>query len=210
MRTFAIILAVASLQSLVGSQSIDPNTIPRPIRDTWCRNQKSACPLLCSQLPGNSAATRMNDCDPATLAHSCVCRNGQTINGTEYSETIPYYVCSEANNQCVTRCAGNSACQSSCRENNPCGASDPTRVNSSTISTTMSASGTSSGAAGRSTGTGTATASGSIFSGFGGSTPTSTAAGGNSNAGAVAFDMRRTYGLGLVAAGIFAGFAFVL
>lgn len=55
---------------------------------------------------------------------------------------MPYYVCTEANNQCVQKCS-NSACQDACRSDHPCGAQNPKRVNLTTtssaaaISTTM-------------------------------------------------------------------------
>ncbi len=32
--------------------------------DSWCRSQRSSCPLLCAQQPGQSTSTRANECDP--------------------------------------------------------------------------------------------------------------------------------------------------
>jgi hypothetical protein len=54
---------------------------------------------------------------------------------TEYTLTLPYFVCQEWGNQCVTACGGNNACASSCREDNPCGASDPAKKTASTTGT---------------------------------------------------------------------------
>jgi hypothetical protein len=143
----------------------------------------------------------------ATFSYRCVCQSGLSPNASEYSETIPYYLCTEANTQCVNRCGGNSACQSACRERNPCGAQQPTRVNTSTISSSMSE--TATGASGSATLSGSAT-SGALYTGFGGS-PTASATGRpNGAAGSVALELGKSYGLGLVAAGIFAGFALVL
>ena len=71
----------------------------------------------------------MNDCDPETLTYGCVCGNGLQPNVSEYSLTIPYFTCTEWGNQCVERCEGDSACASSCRQDHPCGALNPTREN---------------------------------------------------------------------------------
>jgi hypothetical protein len=92
----------------------------------------------------------------------------------------------------------------------PCGAQNPTRVNSSTIST-MASTATSAGsqATGASQTTGINSAQ---FSGFGGS-PTQTASSNNNNNGkgaAAALDLGRAYGLAVVFAGVFAGFAILL
>ena len=35
---------------------------------------------------------------------------------------VPFYECQTNQNNCVANCAGNTACQSSCREDHPCGA----------------------------------------------------------------------------------------
>ena len=87
----------------------------------------SSCPLICEQYkPGG---TEINDCDPETLTYGCLCENGLQPNVSEYSLTIPYFTCTEWGNQCVTRCDGDARCASSCREDHPCGALNPTRAN---------------------------------------------------------------------------------
>jgi len=102
----------------------------------------------------------------------------------------------------VLNCGGNSQCQYNCRVDNPCGAQNPTRVNltSSTSSSAVA------GATDKPTGV--------VFSGFGGQTPAADAApsngGGKQSAGVMAMDLGRSYGLAVVLAGIFAGFAVVL
>lgn len=73
-----------------------------------------------------------------SLNYLCQCSNGLSPNGSEYSQTIPYYVCTEANNQCVAKCA-DSLCQASCRSDHPCGAQSPKLVNISTTTTTSAA-----------------------------------------------------------------------
>lgn len=177
--------------------------------ETWCNDQESECPLICLQYPGNSAATDSNTCDPTALSYSCVCSNGMSPNVSQYSQTLPYFVCTEWGNQCVTNCGTDNNCASLCRSQHPCGALDPVRVNTSTISSTMSS--TSTGVpAGASTG-----ASGTVYTGFGGSAATSTSSGSSStgtssSSAAMALEVGQAYGLVMVAAGLFGGFALLL
>jgi hypothetical protein len=107
-----------------------------------------------------------------------------------------------------------------CTQNDPCGAQNPTRVNTSTITTMSSTTST----AGNAVSTG---ADGSaVYSGFGGAAATTTGGGGGGggSSGATAtgsssssdaarnfvLNFGQLYGLGVVATGIFAGFAFLL
>lgn len=69
-------------------------------------------------------------------------------NSSQYSQTLPYFVCTEWGNQCVTNCNGDNTCANACRADHPCGAQDPVRVNSTTSSsTTMGATSTNGAAA---------------------------------------------------------------
>src|SRR5271170_4052585 len=105
-----------------------------------------------------------------TLSYSCVCADGRSPNASEYTQTIPYYICTQVNIECVANCGnGATSCQAACQKNNPCGAQKPVKANTSTI-TTMSATGT--GAVS------TASGSGVVYSGFGGSTATAAAGNG--------------------------------
>jgi len=200
MRSFA---AVSLLFAIVGSQTIDPNSVPLSLRDTWCVNQQASCPLLCLQL-AKVASTSSNKCDPKTLDWSCVCSNGISPNISEFSQTIPYYECTEFANQCVTNCGlANNACSNTCRTAHPCGAQNPTRVNA----TSSTAAATSGGAAATSTGFGSF---GGAGSGGASSTSSSGSSGTKSSASVVAINLGRTYGLSVVIGGIFAGFALLV
>jgi len=198
MRFFA---SLSLLVAIVGSQTIDPNSVTIALRDTWCSNQQASCPLLCLQ-QANTASTTSNNCDPKTLDWSCVCSNGIAPNISQYSQTIPYYECTEFANQCVNNCGlGNNACSNTCRTAHPCGAQNPTRVN--VTSSTSSASGGSAAA--------TSAGSGGTFGGAGSSGGATTSSAGSSgtksSASVVAINLGRTYGLSVLIAGIFAGFA---
>ncbi|KAL2041507.1 hypothetical protein N7G274_005889 [Stereocaulon virgatum] len=198
-----VALFVAGLVPLAAPQTIDPSTVDQSTKDTWCTNQKSSCPLLCLQIPGASSTPESNTCDATSLAYSCVCSNGQQPNASQYSQTIPYYECTQAATNCVNNCSpSDSSCQSACRSDHPCGAQDPIRVNTSTMSTMAS---TTTGGAGASS-TADTTANGqNTFTGFGGSSPT-----GTSKSSAVALGFGRTYGLATVLVGVCGGFILLL
>ncbi|KAI2626793.1 hypothetical protein GGS21DRAFT_529203 [Xylaria nigripes] len=143
MPSLNIVLATAVLLfSSVQAQeqyTIDPTTVPLSTRDSWCDLEKSTCPLICQQLP--PGGFQVNDCDPMALTYGCVCENGMSPNLSQYSLTLPFFICQEWGTQCVADCGNDSSCQSNCRENHPCGALDPVRPNktSSTTVTTTSA-----------------------------------------------------------------------
>ncbi|EED16193.1 conserved hypothetical protein [Talaromyces stipitatus ATCC 10500] len=203
------VLYLAWMVSLAASQSIDPSTIPIATRDQWCSQQQTSCPLICLQLPNGTSDTQSNTCDPDTLDFSCVCNTGQSPNSTEYSQTIPYFICTAYNTQCQNNCSGASDCQAACVQNHPCGAQDPKRYNA----TTSAASGT--GATATTTGSATTSGSGDVLiTGFGtGSAAKST---GGSSAGSVGVvrpflsEFGQVYGVFMVVAGLLGGFAVIL
>ncbi|KAF9238439.1 hypothetical protein DTO012A7_8967 [Penicillium roqueforti] len=186
---------LASAVTLVNSQ-FDPTSVTLATRQAWCNSQTSTCPLLCLQLRGASGSPTTNNCSAETLAYDCTCSNGISPNATEYSLTIPYYICTETNSQCVLNCDGNTTCQNNCRVDNPCGAQNPKRINVTTTTTTTTAN------------TATATAS---------ETPVNTLVNGNGDTSAtgaaprmVSVDISHVYGLCVLVGGFVAGFAVLL
>ncbi|KAJ5475125.1 hypothetical protein N7539_008191 [Penicillium diatomitis] len=193
-----LLLALASTAALVSSQSIDPSTVPIATRQYWCNQQESVCPLLCLQISTGKPVA--NDCDAKTLDYHCICSNNITPNASQYSETMPYFICTEANNQCVNRCsAADSSCQSLCRTQHPCGAQNPIRVNVTTTASTSTAS---------MTATGSNTATGTGTSGASGAAQSHEATGGSARV--QLGEISQIYGLGVLVAGVAAGFAGLL
>ena len=139
-----------------------------------------------------------------SLAYSCICSNGQQPNSSQYSQTIPYYECTQAATNCVNKCEQtDTSCQSACRSDNPCGAQNPVRVNTSTIST-MAATATSS-----KSGASTAGSSASnTFTGFGGSSTAKSV--GSARIQTLALGFGGKYGLLVVLGGMMGGFMFML
>ncbi|RHZ61135.1 uncharacterized protein CDV56_105494 [Aspergillus thermomutatus] len=134
------LIVAASLVGLVSSQTwtaVNISAIDSATRSKWCLDQTSSCPLLCLQMANATGDPIQNDCDSDDLTYNCVCSNQMSPNASEYSQTIPYYLCTEANTECVDRCDSSDAtCQSACRTERPCGAQNPKRHN---VTTTTSA-----------------------------------------------------------------------
>ncbi|KAJ5085470.1 hypothetical protein N7532_010241 [Penicillium argentinense] len=133
------LLGLTSMLTLVSGQTIEPNSVPLSTRESWCSSQQASCPLLCLQLPGATGSPTQNTCSAETLSYSCICSNNVSPNASEYSQTMSYYICTEAATQCANKCT-TSSCVSACRADHPCGAQDPKRVN---VTTTTTASATS-------------------------------------------------------------------
>ncbi|KAL6859921.1 hypothetical protein ACO1O0_003945 [Amphichorda felina] len=185
-----VLAAAVSLATVAQAQySIDPESVPIAERKVWCNTQVESCPLICSQTkPGT---TLVNECDADTLFYGCLCGDNKKPNISEYSLTIPYFVCREWGTQCVAACdASNSQCASECRQDHPCGALNPKRTDPTTATTAAP------------TSTKTDDDGTTIFTGSpgGGSDD-------DDEGGAVALALGQSYGLAVVAGALFMGFA---
>ncbi|KAK2857295.1 hypothetical protein FQN49_004839 [Arthroderma sp. PD_2] len=202
------LFALVTVARLASAQEVNPEDVDEATRgkspisnclSQWCLAQQTSCPLICLQLPGTTETPSANDCDPESLSFDCTCSNGKTPNATEYSQTIPYFICTESNNKCVKACGGVQACQSACREDHPCGAQNPSPPNSTTnptMSATQSASKTAT--------------SGAVYTGFGdGSASTGTPEEGMAGQQAL-LHAGQMYGMAAVLTGFLAGFAVLL
>ncbi|EME79776.1 uncharacterized protein MYCFIDRAFT_112372, partial [Pseudocercospora fijiensis CIRAD86] len=125
--------------------AIDPHTVANATRQQWCLDQSTQCPLICLDQGAASGTTESNTCDATSLTYSCVCDNGLSPNVSEYSQTLPYYICTEWGSQCVSNCRNDNTCAAACRQDHPCGALNPKRQNTSTLTRTMTSSATAGG-----------------------------------------------------------------
>jgi hypothetical protein len=136
-RTIVLAVAASAVTVVNADYVIDPNSVPLATRRFWCDNEKETCPMICEQ--SSKGDTKVNECDPKTLTYGCICGDGRQPNVSEYSLTLPFYVCQEWGNQCVEDCAGSASCASDCRQNNPCGANNPTKANATSTATDTAA-----------------------------------------------------------------------
>ncbi|KAL2018579.1 hypothetical protein VTK56DRAFT_621 [Thermocarpiscus australiensis] len=185
------LLALASAAVVSADYWIDPKSVSMSERKNWCNDQTSSCPTICLQT--TTGPPLVNTCDPETLTYGCVCSDNKQPNMSEYTLTLPYHVCMRWGDQCVAACGSDNICAASCRQDHPCGAQHPTLVNS-TKTSTMPA-------------TSTAAATSQVFSGLADGSQ-GNVGGGDSAAGALRFGS--SYGIAVVAAGLFAGFAVLL
>ena len=112
---------------------------------------------------------------------------------SEYSLTIPYHVCTAWGTQCVADCGSDNLCSSACRQDNPCGAQNPQRVNVTTTTSTSASA--------------TAAPTDRVVNGMADEDEGGDGTGRNA-AGMLRFG--DSYGLAVVAGGLFAGFAMLL
>ncbi|KAJ4363696.1 hypothetical protein N0V95_001011 [Ascochyta clinopodiicola] len=201
--SFAAFAGLAAAQTTAQSDypyRIDPQSVSSANRQYWCDQNVAQCPLICLQQPGiTSSTTEENECDPDQLTYSCVCENGVAPNITQYSQTLPFYICQEWGNQCVKNCNGDNTCANSCRADHPCGAQSPYLGNSTTSSTMSSTSAP----------TGSATNNIPV-TGFGGSAATSAPSGGSTGAAAATFVPGAATSMAVLFGSVFFGFAVLL
>ncbi|KAG0635642.1 hypothetical protein HOY80DRAFT_430232 [Tuber brumale] len=201
MKSFVLTAFVVACSVLSVSAQIYPpfnvTAVPEAERIQWCKAQTAACPLLCGDQEKTAAK---NKCFPDNLYFDCVCNDGTTPNLTEYSQTIPYFRCQAEVKGCSDACTGNSRCQAACTANRPCGATDPQRLNTSTITSTKSASKTSSP-------TGLITTTDA--NGFAVTGTAAPGSSGSKSAGSLMIEAGSAYGLGFIAAGVAVGAALI-
>ncbi|PNY26770.1 Uncharacterized protein TCAP_03294 [Tolypocladium capitatum] len=185
---WSTVLATAAAFAAVAHADyiIDPNSVSLGTRQVWCTNEKNTCPLICQQMEPRT--TLVNDCDPEQLTYGCLCGNNKRPNVSEYTLSLPYFICQEWGNQCVKACDTNT-CASDCREKHPCGATNPKRENAT------SSSGKGNPTASKTDGANTIFTDGPD----GGS--------GDKNGAGLAREVGRTYGMAIVVTSLFAGFA---
>ncbi|CAI2168076.1 6519_t:CDS:2 [Funneliformis geosporum] len=110
----ALLLFVVLLVSKV--YSFDPNTVDPNTKATWCNDQTTTCTNICND--NGSGGVSINYCKADTLEYSCVCANGITPNSTEYTQTIPYFMCIADQETCTKNCGPAAQdCVNGCQKN---------------------------------------------------------------------------------------------
>ncbi|KAL2165538.1 hypothetical protein VTH06DRAFT_840 [Thermothelomyces fergusii] len=193
------LLALVGAVAVSADYYIDPDSVPLSLRKAWCNDQRSMCKPICLDTGANGSPLD-NSCDPETLTYGCVCSDGKQPNVSEYTLTLPYHVCQAWGEQCVDQCGGDNQCQASCREDHPCGAQSPTRVNAT--QTTSSAPST--------TASSTTAPTDKVYDGLDDGEDDEDSDGGRGNSAAGALRLGDSYGVAILAASLFAGFALVL
>ncbi|KAL9528433.1 hypothetical protein SMMN14_07937 [Sphaerulina musiva] len=180
--------AVANAQnySTSGNLSIDATQIQPALRQSWCRGQMIACPQICG---GRASA---NTCDSENLTYNCVCPDNEPRNISDYTQTLPFFICEQWKTNCVAShpddLDGQAGCQSvTCGSMNATEAESSNGGGSSTTSAAASMTSSPSGTSGAGGASGASMTSAT-------STPTPTESG-----SAAALSIAQNYGTGLFA-----------
>ncbi|ELR09019.1 hypothetical protein VC83_00264 [Pseudogymnoascus destructans] len=176
---------------------------------SWCIGERTGCQTLCD---GNAPT---NDCDTQKLTYKCLCEDGSTPDLAKYKNTLPDFVCQANFAGCIKAHPNDAVGQGKCKTNiqDTCGTLNITDYNKGSGSGTSSGSGSGSGSETSSpSSTGGSGGAGSASETTGGSKPSSTsdsgAAAATSKAAAVANGM--DIGAGVLAAGLFGVFGYIL
>lgn len=161
MKTFAPVFLAVGIFSLATAQDypvVTPDDVDKDTRAGWCTQQIAMCPNLC--FDQSQVDADVNECNPDELTYKCICLDGSSPNLTEYTLTMPFFLCSKSKEMCKDNCKGEQNCANACFTGKECGAKNPKRIN--TTSTTTLLSPTASGTA-SSTASGTGTHTGNPF-----------------------------------------------
>ncbi|KAG6367950.1 hypothetical protein INS49_002150 [Diaporthe citri] len=113
-RTAFLAVATALVATVQADYRIEPSSVPLSTRRSWCQSEISTCPSICRDQSDTGA--QVNTCDPETLTYGCLCGDNTQPNVSEYSLTLPYFVCTE--------------------QDHPCGASNPSTANETSATAT--------------------------------------------------------------------------
>ncbi|KAK9776882.1 putative Extracellular membrane protein CFEM domain-containing protein [Seiridium cardinale] len=152
-KVVAVALSALTVVSASNSTfSIDPNSVTLSQRAAWCTSEINVCGQLCDY--------SANNCDPATLDYTCTCTSGTSPDMNEYQDSLPYYICTQAFDNCISANVGSQTGQANCTTTikDQCGTKLASDSSSSTTSA-ASSTGTATGTATAASSSGTATSS---------------------------------------------------
>ncbi|KAK4105433.1 hypothetical protein N658DRAFT_503578 [Parathielavia hyrcaniae] len=131
------LLAALSALTVAAAQNftIDPSKVEPVQKSEWCGAQYNSCKELC-----DNRLTK-NECDPTSLAYSCICSNGTAPGLQYYIHTIPTFVCDQAYADCIAANINSAKAQDGCKTNikEKCGTLDPAESNAGSGSASSSA-----------------------------------------------------------------------
>ncbi|KAI0012176.1 putative amidoligase enzyme-domain-containing protein [Xylariaceae sp. FL0662B] len=112
---FAATVALSAL-ALVSAQAnsnstfkIDPQQVDISDAVAWCTGEQDSCNTLCGTVIDN-------DCSTDTLDFTCVCQGGNQPDMNLYKNTMPWFVCTKLQDNCIVQTENNAAGQKNCTE----------------------------------------------------------------------------------------------
>ncbi|KAI7831266.1 hypothetical protein BC939DRAFT_224519 [Gamsiella multidivaricata] len=137
--TSRMLAMLAVLATIVCVSAFDPMTVDNSTKLTWCQNQVGFCTNVCQELTKGAEALD-NRCDIMTLQYTCQCQGGVIPNTTEYTYTIPYFMCVADVQHCIGGCPlSDNGCYANCNQRS-CAAEFPKKYNQTIATSSISAS----------------------------------------------------------------------
>ncbi|KAI1366763.1 hypothetical protein F5Y08DRAFT_118382 [Xylaria arbuscula] len=109
-----VALIALSTLSLVSAQAnsnstftIDPDEVTPLEHSNWCTAQTNSCNTLCGSV-------LQNNCDLTTLDFLCECEGDSYPDMNLYQNTIPWFVCTKLQDNCIEANVGNANGQKNC------------------------------------------------------------------------------------------------
>ncbi|KAI3323359.1 hypothetical protein HD806DRAFT_544112 [Xylariaceae sp. AK1471] len=109
------LVALSALTMLVSAQSssnstfkIDPSLVNALDQSTWCSGQQDSCQTLCGSVP------ILNMCDTTSLNFECECTGGSYPDMNKFMNTMPWFVCTRLQQNCIVTEENNAAGQKNC------------------------------------------------------------------------------------------------
>eukprot|EP00835_Amoeboradix_gromovi_P005656 NODE_554_length_6758_cov_0.359964.p4 type:complete len:159 gc:universal NODE_554_length_6758_cov_0.359964:2807-3283(+) len=101
-------------------------TIPSALKSSWCARQVTNCKVVCYTT--DQPEPVQNTCDSDTLNYKCVCGDSVEPKLDMFSDTIPYFECTEVLSRCQQNCGGKTneqTCKSNCMNIYQCATTAP-------------------------------------------------------------------------------------
>ncbi|KAI1820801.1 hypothetical protein F4861DRAFT_38687 [Xylaria intraflava] len=86
---------------------IDPSQVNPLDQSTWCNAQQNSCATLCGSV-------MVNNCDPSSLNFECECAGSNFPDMNLYKSTVPWFVCTRLQDNCIVANENNAAGQKNC------------------------------------------------------------------------------------------------
>jgi hypothetical protein len=70
-KSTVLAVAAALVATVQADYYIEPSSVPLSTRQTWCKSEKSTCPIICQQVEPYTTLT--NTCDPVSQPRELTC-----------------------------------------------------------------------------------------------------------------------------------------
>ncbi|KAI0137109.1 hypothetical protein BJ170DRAFT_590052 [Xylariales sp. AK1849] len=137
-------VALFALSSVLAKNfTIDPNSVTISERASWCTAETNTCNSLCND------DTNAIGCDPVALTATCTCSDGTVPELSDYTNSLQYFICEKAADQCIAANVGSQTGQSNCTTSirDECGTKNASAAVTTSSVTSSSATGTATKAA---------------------------------------------------------------